>query len=83
MVSYVALDTLEYLVDRSSLKHGLYSPGMRIPIFPVERILEDQPDYLLLLAWNFADEILSQQKEYLRRGGKAIIPIPEPRVVDS
>lgn len=76
-------DTLDYLVDRSPLKHGLFSPGMRIPIFPVERILEDQPDYLLLLAWNFADEILSQQKEYLRRGGKAIIPIPEPRVVNS
>jgi SAM-dependent methyltransferase len=74
-------DLLDFLADRSALKHGLYSPGMHIPVVPVERILETQPDYLLILAWNFADEIMAQQAEYRRRGGRFILPIPEPRVV--
>jgi SAM-dependent methyltransferase len=74
-------DTLMFLADRNPLKHGLYSPGMRIPVVPVERVLEDQPDDLLILAWNFGDEIMRQQDEYRRRGGRFILPIPEPRVV--
>jgi SAM-dependent methyltransferase len=74
-------DTLMYLADRNSLKHGLYSPGMHLPVVPVDRILQDQPDYLLILAWNFGDEIMRQQEEYRRRGGKFIVPIPEPRTV--
>lgn len=79
----IGRDTLEYLVDRSPLKHGLYSPGMHLPIRPVETILADRPEYLLLLAWNFADEIIQQQQQYRRLGGKFIIPIPEPRVVEG
>jgi hypothetical protein len=47
----------------------------------VERVLEEQPDYLLILAWNFADEIMHQQHEYRRRGGQFIVPIPEPKVL--
>jgi len=74
-------DLLLFLADRNSLKHGLYSPGMHIPVVPVERILEEQPDYLLILSWNFADEIVPQQQEYQRRGGRFIVPIPEPRVL--
>ena len=74
-------DMLEYLVDRNTLKQGRYSPGMHIPIVAPEKILETQPDYLLILAWNFGDEIMQQQAEYQRRGGKFILPIPEPRVV--
>ena len=74
-------DTLPYLVDRNELKHGLYSPGMHIPVVPPSRILETQPDYLLLLAWNFADEIIEQQSEYRKRGGKFILPIPKPEII--
>lgn len=74
-------DMIEYIMDRSPLKQGRYTPGMHIPIVAPERLLEDQPDFVLLLAWNFAEEIMEQQAEYRRRGGRFIIPIPEPKVV--
>lgn len=72
---------LDYIVDRNVLKHGLYTPGMRIPVFPVERLLEDRPDYVLVLAWNFADEIIRQQAEFRAGGGRFLVPIPEPRII--
>lgn len=74
-------ELLDFLADRNALKQGKYSPGMHIPVVPPERVLEDAPDYLLILAWNFGDEIMRQQEEYRRRGGRFILPIPEPRVV--
>jgi len=74
-------DLLDYLADRNHLKQGKLSPGMLIPVVPAERVLETQPDYLLILAWNFGDEIMEQQAEYQRRGGKFILPIPTPRVI--
>jgi C-methyltransferase C-terminal domain/Putative zinc binding domain/Methyltransferase domain len=73
--------TLDYIADRSPLKQGLYTPGTHIPVVPPERLLEDQPDYVVVLAWNFADEILRQQAEYRERGGRFILPVPEVRVV--
>ncbi len=74
-------DTLEYLVDRNSLKQGLLSPGMHIPIFDPSVIAERKPDYLLVLAWNFFDEIRRQLADYEAAGGRFILPLPSPHVV--
>jgi SAM-dependent methyltransferase len=68
---------IEFVVDRSNLKQGRFTPGNHLPILPPEALLERQPDYVLLLTWNFAAEILAQQSEFRRRGGKFIVPVPE------
>jgi len=78
----VGPDLLDFIADRSPLKQGRYTPGSHIPIVAPERLLEDPaPDHVLLLAWNFEDEILAQQAEFRRRGGKFILPVPEVRIV--
>lgn len=71
---------LDYVVDRSTVKQGHYTPGTHLKIFSPEKLVEDKPDYVLLLTWNFADEILEQQKHYREQGGKFIIPVPSVKV---
>lgn len=69
-----------WTVDRNPLKVGLYTPGMHLPVLPVDAIAGRRPDYLLILAWNFAEEIMRQQSAFESSGGRFIVPIPEPRV---
>jgi hypothetical protein len=77
----IGKEMLDFVVDRSTVKQGRYTPGTHLPILAPGALLAEQPDYVLLLTWNFADEILAQQAEYRKRGGKFIVPIPELRVV--
>ena len=83
LLNYYGIDQglLDYVVDRSTFKQGKFTPGTHLPIYAPERLLETQPDYVLLLTWNFLEEILAQQAEYRKRGGKFIIPIPELKVI--
>jgi SAM-dependent methyltransferase len=72
---------LPYIVDRSPYKQGLLTPGQHIPVRHPRCVLEDQPDVLLILAWNFADEIMAQQDAYWRCGGRFAVPIPSPGLI--
>ena len=74
-------DLLEFVADRSTVKRGKITPGSHLPIVAPEELLTRKPDYVLLLTWNFAEEILKQQTGYREAGGKFIIPLPEPRIV--
>ena len=77
----IGRDILDFVVDRSSVKQGYFTPGMHLPIVGPEILVAQKPDYLLLLTWNFADEILAQQDAYRKGGGKFIIPVPVPRIL--
>ena len=77
----ISPDLLDYITELNPLKIGKFSPGMHIPIVEEKRLLIDKPDYGLILAWNFADEIIKNNQKFVENGGKFIIPIPHPRIV--
>ena len=77
----IGTDILDYITDTTPFKQGCYTPGMHIPIFPESHFHEFLPDYALLLAWNYADEILQKEHEYRQAGGKFIVPIPRLQIV--
>jgi len=77
----IGRETLDFVVDRSAVKQGRLTPGTHLPIVAPAMLLERRPDYVLLLTWNFAEEILAQQQAYRDAGGKFIVPVPEVRIV--
>ncbi|HEY1662833.1 MAG TPA: class I SAM-dependent methyltransferase [Verrucomicrobiae bacterium] len=72
---------LDYIIDNTPFKQNKVAPGSWIPIRSPEMLLKDQPDYALLLAWNFAPEIIRRESEFQKRGGRFIMPIPEPKII--
>jgi 2-polyprenyl-3-methyl-5-hydroxy-6-metoxy-1,4-benzoquinol methylase len=79
--THIGGETIDFVADRSTVKHGKLTPGTHIEIVPAEELLTRMPDYVLMLVWNFAEEILKQQQAYRGRGGKFIIPLPEVTIV--
>ncbi len=74
-------NSIEYIIEDNALKHGLTVPGVNIPIVSPDRLAEDKPDYVAVLAWNFADEIIKKNAAHKERGIKFVLPHPEPRII--
>jgi len=70
-------ETIDFIIDDSPLKQGLYSPGHHIPVYSSKSIEDHKPDYLLILAWNFAEPIIKKQAAFLESGGHFIVPLPK------
>ena len=85
MLEYAGLgpDDLMWIADRNVHKQGRHMPGNHIPIVSPDRIMEDRPDYLLILPWNFKDEIMAQQAAFAASGGQFIVPVPTPQILES
>jgi SAM-dependent methyltransferase len=75
----ITAERLAYVVDKNPLKHGLFTPGTHIEVSGVERLDEDRPDTVLILAWNLADEVRAQLRSFEERGGRFVVPLPAPR----
>ncbi|MGH9013453.1 MAG: class I SAM-dependent methyltransferase [Acidimicrobiia bacterium] len=85
LVNYVGIgpEVVDFVVDRNLHKQGLCMPGVHLPIRDPAALLDERPEYVLLLAWNFKDEIMRQQAEYRERGGRFVVPVPAPTVVSA
>lgn len=83
LLNYLGLDcdTIDYIADRNVHKQQRYLPGTHIPVCEPARIMKDKPDYVIVLAWNLADDIRTELAEYHAGGGRLIIPIPKPTIV--
>ena len=83
LLNYIGIgrEILDFVADRSPHKQGYLMPGVHLPIYPPSKLMEEMPDYVLLLSWNFVDEILEQQVDYQKQGGKFILPVPEPKII--
>jgi len=77
----VGPDLMEFIADLSPMKQNKFTPGTHIPVDNPERIYDAKPNYMVILAWNFADEIMEQQSKFKEMGGKFIIPVPEVKIV--
>jgi len=84
LLNYVGIgqDLVDFIVDDSPPKQGLFTPGMHIPVVPAAHLDTNQPDYLLILAWNFAEAIMKKNELFTLKGGRFIVPVPVPRIVD-
>jgi hypothetical protein len=76
----IGTQTLAFVADRSQYKQGKLMPGMHLPVVPASAVMERRPEYLLVLAWNFFDEIARQLDAYAQAGGRFVLPVPEPRL---
>ncbi len=85
LLNYCGINTrhIDYIVDQNPLKVGLYTPGTHIPVLPVSTLKSERPNYILILAWNYAEEIMKGQSEFTSSGGKFILPIPQPMVTEA
>lgn len=72
---------MEYLVDDNPLKHGRYSPGHHLPVYPSEKLYEDNPDYVIVLAWQHQKNIIERHSRFSNLGGKFLIPLPDLRII--
>lgn len=77
----IGSDLLDYIIDDSPFKQGLYTPGTHIPVYSAQKIKEDKPDYILILAWNFAKPIMEKYSWFEKEKGKFIIPVPTPKII--
>jgi len=83
LLNYCNLDRsfIDFLTEKTQIKIGRYAPGTHIPVYSDRELLERKPDYALILAWNFADELMKNLSDFKKNGGKFIIPIPRPKII--
>ena len=85
ILEYPAKDfePIKNLYDDFTVKQNLYSPGFHIPVHASSRIYKDKPDYIVILAWRYKDQIIKKHKRFLDNGGCFIVPLPEYKIIKS